>query len=86
MTRSTLSRGKTLLLLPVLVAVSACGVFGGGDSKKPKTPILGQRVPILTSEAVAQADPALAGVDVLLPPAQVNESWNQPGGSPSKVM
>ncbi|MFM1983044.1 MAG: hypothetical protein RJB22_1763 [Pseudomonadota bacterium] len=86
MPRSTLSRGKTLLLLPVLVAVSACGVFGGGDSKKPKTPILGQRVPILTSEAVAQADPALAGVDVLLPPAQVNESWNQPGGSPSKVM
>ncbi|MFM8542958.1 MAG: PQQ-binding-like beta-propeller repeat protein, partial [Chakrabartia sp.] len=80
-------RTKFLILLPVMLAVSACGVFGGGGGgKKPKTPVMGQRVPILTSEAVAEADPALASVDVLLPPAQANVAWSQPGGNAGKSM
>jgi len=80
-------RTKFLILLPVMLAVSACGVFGGGGGgKKPKTPVMGQRVPILTSEAAAEADPALASVDVLLPPAQANSAWSQPGGNAGKAM
>ena len=87
MIRSARSRGKYAALLPVLLAVSACAVFGGGGtSKKPRTPVLGQRVPILTSEAQVEADPSLAAVDVLLPPAQPNDSWGQPGGNASKSM
>jgi outer membrane protein assembly factor BamB len=86
MNGKALIRNKTLLLLPMILAVAACGVLGGGGSKKPKTPILGQRVPILTAEAAAEADPALAEVAVLLPPAQPNESWTQPGGNGAKSM
>ena len=77
--------GRVLILAPVLLAVAGCGVFGGG-SKKPKTPVLGQRVAILTSEAAAEPDPALADVSVLLPPAQPNDSWAQPGGNGAKSM
>ncbi len=81
------SRRKAFILLPVMLAVSACGIFGGGGGgKKSRTPVLGQRVPILTSEAVAEADPALAAVDVVLPQAETNVSWNQPGGNASKSM
>lgn len=40
----------------------------------------------MTSEAIALADPALAEVDVLLPPAQPNTAWTQPGGNGSKSM
>lgn len=86
MTFSFKSRAKALILVPTLLAVSACGVFGGGGNKKARTPVLGQRVPILTSEAAAQVDPALANVDVLLPPAQLNENWGQPGGNAAKSM
>ena len=49
------SRGKVLVLLPTLLAISACGVFGGNNSKRPRTPVLGERVAILTSEAAAEA-------------------------------
>lgn len=80
------SRGKALILLPTLLAVSACGVFSGNKSKRPRTPVLGERVAILTSEAAAEADPALASVEVLLPPAQPNTGWTQPGGNASKSM
>jgi outer membrane protein assembly factor BamB len=87
MIRSARSRGKSAALLTVLLAVSACSVFGaGGGSKKPRTPVLGQRMPILTSEAQVEADPSLASVDVLLPPAQPNENWGQPGGNAAKSM
>lgn len=86
MNGKALMRNKTLLLLPMMFAVAACGVLGGGGTKKPKTPILGQRVPILTAEAAAEADPALAEVAVLLPPAQPNDSWSQPGGNGAKSM
>lgn len=86
MIRSISSRGKFLVLLPTLLAVSACGAFSGNKSKRPRTPILGERVAILTSEAAAEADPALASTDVLLPPAQPNSAWAQPGGNASKSM
>lgn len=78
--------GRTLVLAPVLLAVAGCAVFSGGSAKKPKTPVLGQRVAILTSEAAAEPDPALADVSVLLPPAQPNDSWTQPGGNSAKSM
>lgn len=67
-------------------ALSGCagGLFGGGDDKKT-TPTIGERIPVLSRiESGAQVDPALAGVSVLLPPAQPNADWAQVGGSASK--
>lgn len=67
-------------------SLSACagGLFGGGGKKS--TPTLGNRVPILSRiESGAKVDPALAGVAVALPAAQVNPEWAQTGGSASKA-
>ena len=72
------------IALAALVALSGCGVFKGSGDKK--TPTLGERVPILVSENAAEVDPALNGVQVLLPAAEANPAWSQPGGSASKAM
>ena len=71
-----------LALVPAL-GLGGCGIFKGG---KPKTAVLGERVPILTSENDAAIEPSIADVQVLLPPATPNDSWTQPGGSASKSM
>ena len=74
---------RASLLLGVLLAASGCGVF---KPSKPKTPVLGQRVPILVSETGAEVDPSLAAIDVLLPPVTVNDAWTQPGGNSAHAM
>jgi outer membrane protein assembly factor BamB len=59
-------------------------VLGGKD--KPGTPTVGNRQPILSrigNDVVA--DPALAGVAVVLPPAQTNADWAQAGGTAAKA-
>lgn len=59
--------------------LTACG----GDKKT--TPTVGTRTPILSIiESGASVDPTLAGVSVVLPPAQLNAEWAQVGGSASK--
>lgn len=82
--RRSVARAAALTLM--LAALSACGVFGGGGNKGPKTPVLGNRVSILSTERNAEADPALASVPVSLPPAYVNPNWAQPGGNAAKLM
>jgi outer membrane protein assembly factor BamB len=69
--------------LAALALVSGCGVFKGSGKK---TPVLGERVPILMSENDITSDKSLANVDVLVPEAAANEEWAQPGGSASKSM
>lgn len=81
---------RTRVLLPALVValalgVSGCGIFKGKNGG-PKTPTVGERVPILSRiESGAKVDPALAGVSVILPPAEVNTDWAQGGGTASKA-
>lgn len=72
-----------VILLAASLAVSGCGIFRGGD-KKPKTPVLGERLPVLNYEAKVEADPELAELTVVVPPAEANASWTQPGGNASK--
>lgn len=74
---------RLTLLLGAALAVSGCGVF---KQAKPKTPVLGQRVPILVAESNAVVDPSIASIEVLLPPATVNDSWSQPAGNPAHAM
>ncbi|MDT8758649.1 PQQ-like beta-propeller repeat protein [Sphingomonas psychrotolerans] len=70
--------------LAALAMVSGCGIFKGNGGKK--TPVLGERVPILVSERDVVADKSLAGVEVLLPEAAANDGWRQPGGNAAKSM
>jgi hypothetical protein len=74
---------RSAAAIAALVALSGCGIFGGG---KPKTPVLGERVPILLSEDAAEVDPAIADVQVLLPAPAENAAWSQPGGNAAKSM
>jgi outer membrane protein assembly factor BamB len=74
--------------LPVAIALalslSGCGIFGGGKGG-PKTPTIGERLPILSRiEAGANVDPQLATVAVVLPPAEVNADWPQAGNTADK--
>lgn len=69
--------------IAALVALGACGIFKGGDKK---TPVLGQRVPILAAETSIVADKTIAEVQVVVPAPASNAAWNQPGGNAAKVM
>ena len=74
----------TILAAAALSSMAGCGVFKG--SNKPKTPVLGNRIPVLVSEASVDVDPSLADVEVQLPPPHENADWAQPGGNAAKVM
>ena len=66
------------------LALSACGVFGGGDDERP-TPTVGNRTPILSRIATEiEPDPALASVPVTLPAPVSNTDWTQAGGNAAK--
>lgn len=76
---------RTALVVACLGSMTACsgGLFGGGDSKS--TPTIGERKPVLSRiESGVVVDPSLAGTSIVLPPAQVNPTWAQAGGSASK--
>lgn len=72
------------LLLAGAAVLSSCGVFGGKGG--PKTPVVGNRVSILSTEQGVEVDPAIADVAITLPEPYVNEEWSQPGGSPTKAI
>jgi outer membrane protein assembly factor BamB len=74
----------------LVFAVAMAGLLGGcsvfGKGHKPVTPTIGQRIAVLNTETEIEADPALAGVPVVLPPAAPNSEWSQPGGNAAKSM
>lgn len=79
-------KAKFLIIASALVApllLGGCGIVGGG--KKKETPTIGNRIDILGTEADTKADPNLAGISVILPPAQTNANWAQPGGNAAKA-
>ncbi len=80
---TSLSRGA--IALAIIASLGGCGIFKGG-SGKPKTALLGERVPILTSENGVEVEPSIADVAVVLPAAQANTAWTQPGGNANKSM
>jgi outer membrane protein assembly factor BamB len=74
-------RAGAALALAALLA--GCSAIGG--KHKPTTPTVGNRTPILSHIANdATPDPTLAGVEIVLPPAQVNTDWKTAGGDASK--
>jgi outer membrane protein assembly factor BamB len=82
-----LSNSHRSLALPLVIAlamgVSGCGVFGGKGG--PKTPTVGNRVPILSRiESGAKVDADLGSLAVIVPPEESNTDWPQPGGTANK--
>jgi outer membrane protein assembly factor BamB len=72
---------KIAILTAAAVAVSGCSVF---NKRTPKTPILGERVAVLTTESEVAVDPEAAAIPINLPPATQNIDWAQSGGTASK--
>src|SRR3569623_405500 len=77
------TKWRVPIAVMALTALAGCGVFKGGGRT---TPTIGDRVPILVSETDAKLDPAISGLQVLLPPATVNADWAQSGGNADKSM
>ena len=77
---------RLLVLAPAMLAVLATGGCNTLKGKKPRTAVLGERIPILTSENDAAVEPSIADVQVLLPTATPNDTWSQPGGNSAKSM
>lgn len=75
---------KWAALTLVAVALCGCSVFGHHGKDREKTPVLGERLPVLSYEADVEPDPSLAEIQVALPPAVTNDDWGQPGGSADK--
>ena len=79
-------KAKTLriaMLAAVLLAGSGCSVF---KKSAPKTPVLGERIPVLDVEGDVQVDPAATSMPMSLPTAVVNTDWAMTGGNASKSM
>jgi outer membrane protein assembly factor BamB len=80
-------RKVVLAVMVASVAVSGCAKLGiGGEKGKKRTPTIGNRVAVLKSESGVEVEPALADVQVLLPPATANTDWSQSGGNASKTL
>lgn len=74
---------RIAVLVAAALAASGCGVFKKG---KAATPVLGQRIPVLTGEGDVLVDPATTALPMSLPPALPNSSWTQSGGDSTKSM
>lgn len=72
--------------LALTTTLGGCKIFGGHGEKRPKTPVLGQRIAVLTAETGAEVDPTLEQVPVVVPDPVANPEWPQPGGNASKSM
>ncbi|WP_188772380.1 outer membrane protein assembly factor BamB family protein [Novosphingobium endophyticum] len=73
-----------LLALAMVMGLSGCKMFGGKEG--PKTPTVGERVPILSRiESGAKVDPTLGAVSVILPPQEAGADWAQAGGTANKA-
>jgi glucose dehydrogenase len=77
---------RSSLSLLLLACLAGCGTIGL-KKDRPATPTVGNRTPILSRiSSELRPDPTLAGVSVIVPPAQANADWPQAGGSATKAM
>ncbi len=78
-----LNRSKLAIMVAAALAGGGCSLL---KKSRPVTPVLGERISVLTSEVDVIVDPATAAMPVTLPPAAVNPEWAQSGGNASKSM
>lgn len=83
--KSLAPAGRAVTIAAMIALLAGCGIVGGKKGG-PKTPVVGNRVSILSNEQGAEVDPALADVPVTLPAPYVNDSWTQHGGDAAKAM
>jgi len=72
------------VLIAAALASGGCSVFKKGA--RPKTPVLGQRIDVLTNEVEVAADPATKALPFSLPAPVVNNAWTESGGNATNSM
>jgi len=78
------SNFRIALLIAAALASSGCSLLKKGS--KPTTPVLGQRIPVLTTEGDVEVDPATQALPFNLPAAVANPGWTESGGNASNSM
>jgi outer membrane protein assembly factor BamB len=82
-----MSKSKNIriaLLIAAALAASGCSVFKKGH--KSMTPVLGERIPVLTNENEVAVDPATRALPFTVPAAVENQGWTESGGNSSNSM
>jgi len=74
---------RVAILIAAALAAGGCNLFG---RKKPSTPVVGERIAVLTTETDVEVDPGTAAVPMTLPAPVANSEWSQPGGNAAKAM
>ncbi|HEX8840837.1 MAG TPA: PQQ-binding-like beta-propeller repeat protein [Sphingomicrobium sp.] len=74
---------RVAILIAAALAAGGCSVL---KKSRPKTPVLGERIPVLTSEGDIQIDPATTALPMNLPAPVANADWAQSGGDADKSM
>jgi outer membrane protein assembly factor BamB len=69
---------RVVILIAAALASSSCGVFKKG--KGTRTPVLGNRVAVLTGEGDVAVDPDTTALPMSLPDPVANTDWAQSGG------
>jgi outer membrane protein assembly factor BamB len=77
------STRKLALTIAAATLVTGCNPF---KKDHPKTPVVGERIAVLTGENEIMVDPDTAALPFTLPEPVANEDWAQSGGTPSKSM
>ena len=75
---------RVAILIAAALAASGCSTFKKG--KHSHTPVLGNRIAVLTGEGDVTVDPETAALPMSLPEATVNTDWSQSGGNATKSM
>jgi len=73
-------------VLASTLSLGACETFDQFLTPGTKVDIRGERISVLPKAASIEADPKLAGVQVVLPKPTVNPEWPQPGGYADNAM
>src|SRR6185437_10809807 len=82
--KGMISMKRLGLALALAATLGGCGIFH--KTNKPKTAVLGERIPVLAAEASLEVDAGLADTPVTVPEPVVNDSWTQSGGNAQKWM
>lgn len=67
-------------------ALVACDTIDDLISPSDDPPLPGERISVLSLERQLEADPRIAGLQVILPAPYVNTNWAQPGGFADNVL
>ena len=74
-------RRAVLAALAVALSLSACDIFD-----KKKTPLPGERIPVMQDRREVEPDQDAASINVVLPAPVANDSWPQSGGFANYAM